>query len=182
MGTNLGNWFKDLWTNIDTGLRSVSEKINNALFSISDWFKEKRNEDKVEEEKQENQGTEIINNNVSTIKNKFDFVNNVKQNVNDMADVITDETNTPKLSVNIKSKYWSGSINVVDLSWYAPYKDYGDSIICMFCYLSFLWNIFKRLPDIIQGAGAGSYSLDMAGDIQAYKVTGIGRTSNIHRR
>lgn len=99
-----------------------------------------------------------------------------------MVDVITDTTNAPKLTMNVKSKYYTGNITVVDLSWYDQYREYGDTIICMFCYLSFLWNIFKRLPDIIQGAGASSYSLDMMNDIQAYKITGFGRSSNINRR
>lgn len=99
-----------------------------------------------------------------------------------MLDVITDTTNAPKLTMNVKSKYYTGNITVVDLSWYDQYREYGDTIICMFCYLSFLWNIFKRLPDIIQGAGASSYSLDMMNDIQAYKITGFGRSSNINRR
>lgn len=181
LGTNLGNWFKDLWTNIDTGLRFVSKSFVDKFTEMTDWLNSNKEEEKTEENKQEDKGTELINSNVSSIKDKFNFINNVKKNVDDMSSVITDEKNTPKLAINIKSKYYSGSINVVDLSWYAPYKEYGDSIICMFCYLSFLWNIFKRLPDIIQGAGAGSYSVYMAGDIQAYKNTGFGRSSSIQK-
>lgn len=124
----------------------------------------------------------MINDSVSSIKEKFSFIDNIKTNVDDMVDVITDTTKTPKLTVNVNSKWYSGTLTVIDLSWYDRYRDYGDSVICMFCYLGFLWNIFKRLPDIIQGAGASSYSLDMVGDIQAYKHTGFGRSSNIQKR
>lgn len=99
-----------------------------------------------------------------------------------MVDVITDTTNAPRLTMNIKSKWYSGNITVIDLSWYDQYREYGDSIICMFCYLSFLWNIFVKLPDIIQGAGASSYSREMLDDIRIYKNTGVGRVSNISRR
>lgn len=61
-------------------------------------------------------------------------------------------------------------------------KNSGDDVICIFAYLSFLWNIFIRLPDIIQGAGASSYAGDMVGDIKAYKNTGFGRSSTIKRK
>ena len=99
-----------------------------------------------------------------------------------MVDVITDTESSPKYSMNVNSKWYSGEVTIVDLSWYAPYKELGDNIICIFAYLAFLWNIFIRLPDIIQGAGASSYAGDMAGDIRAYKNTGFGRISNIKRR
>lgn len=99
-----------------------------------------------------------------------------------MIDVITDVDSAPKYYLNVSSKWYSGQITIVDLSWYAPYKDLGDNIICIFAYLSFLWNIFIKLPDIIQGAGAGSYAGDMVGDIKAYKATGFGRSSSIKRK
>lgn len=99
-----------------------------------------------------------------------------------MVNVITDSTKAPKFEINVNSKWYSGVVTVIDFSWYNNYRDFGDNVICMFCYLGFLWNIFKRLPDIIQGAGASSYSIDMLNDIQAYKHTGFGRSSNIFRR
>lgn len=182
LGTDIGNWFDTLWTNLDNGLRTLSDKVNDGIFGVVDHFKEKEKKEETEEEKQENEGTAIINDGVSGVKNKFGFVDNIKTNVNDMVDVITDTTNAPRLTMNIKSKWYSGNITVVDLSWYDQYREYGDSIICMFCYLSFLWNIFVKLPDIIQGAGASSYSREMLDDIRVYKNTGVGRVSNIRRR
>lgn len=119
---------------------------------------------------------------MSSITNKFNFIDNIKTNINDMVKVITDDTSLPKFELNVNSKWYSGKVTVIDFSWYADYKDFGDDVICIFCYLGFLWNIFKRLPDIIQGAGAGSYSFDMLNDIQAYKATGFGRSSNINKR
>lgn len=95
-----------------------------------------------------------------------------------MLDVITNTSSAPTYKINVNSKWYRGELTIIDLSWYAPYKDFGDTVICIFCYLAFLWNIFIRLPDIIQGSGASSYAGDMAGDIKAYKVTGFGRSSN----
>lgn len=99
-----------------------------------------------------------------------------------MIKVITDTESSPKYFMNVSSKWYSGEITIVDLSWYAPYKEFGDNVICIFAYLAFLWNIFIRLPDIIQGTGASSYAGDMVGDIRAYNATGFGRSKSIKRR
>jgi hypothetical protein len=79
-----------------------------------------------------------------------------------MLDVITNTSKAPKFQLNVNSKYYKGTLTIVDLSWYAPYKEMGDNVICIFAYLGFLWRIFIRLPDIIRGAGATSYSLNNA--------------------
>ena len=95
-----------------------------------------------------------------------------------MIDVITSTEKLPVLKLNISSKWFGGAVTLLDLSWYAPYKEMGDNIICIFAYLGFLWNIFIRLPDIIQGAGASSYSGNMVSDIVTYRRTGFGRSSS----
>lgn len=41
----------------------------------------------------------------------------------------------------------------IDFSWYAPFKGVGDTVISCFIYLGFLIAFFKRLPEIIHGAG-----------------------------
>lgn len=158
-------------SNVVGGISDFSDSLDN-IFNNND----QKNEDNADE------GSTLINNNTSTIKSKFGFIDNVKANVNDMVSIITDNTKVPKFELNVNSKWYSGTVTVVDFSWYDNYRDFGDSVICIFCYLGFLWNIFKRLPDIIQGAGASSYSVDMINDIKAYKETGFGRTSNIFRR
>ena len=53
----------------------------------------------------------------------------------------------------------------------------GDNVICIFVYLSFLWNIFIKLPDIISGAGASSYVGNQIIDIRTSKVTGFRNSS-----
>lgn len=172
---SIGNWFTELWTN-----------INNGFTSVIDYFKQRDEEEKQAElEQQEdknNEGSELINDSVSSITDKFNFIDNIKTNVNDMIEVITDDTKTPKFELTVNSKWYSGKVTVIDFSWYDDYRDLGDNVICCFCYLSFLWHIFKRLPDIIQGAGADSYVVSMGNDIEAYRVTGFGRSSNIRKR
>ena len=103
-----------------------------------------------------------------------------------MVEVITDTESLPKYSINVKSKWYTGVLTIVDLSWYAPYKELGDNVICIFAYLAFLWNIFIRLPDIIQGAGAAAYdtadSSVMLREIKDYKASGLGRSKAIKRQ
>lgn len=41
----------------------------------------------------------------------------------------------------------------IDFSWYKPFKPTADVVISAFIYLGFAIAFFKRLPDIIQGAG-----------------------------
>lgn len=42
---------------------------------------------------------------------------------------------------------------VLDMSWYAPFKQYGDMIISGFMWLFYLIMLFRHLPDILNGAG-----------------------------
>ena len=57
------------------------------------------------------------------------------------------------LSYNVQSKYYTGSIPIIDLSWYTPFKPYGDVIITAFTYLFFIWRVFIHTPNIIHGLG-----------------------------
>ena len=46
------------------------------------------------------------------------------KNVNDMVDVITDTEAEPIFYVTVgQNKWFSGQVKVVDLSWYAPYRE-----------------------------------------------------------
>lgn len=93
-----------------------------------------------------------------------------------MVDVITNTSKAPKFQLNVNSKYYKGTLTIVDLSWYAPYKEMGDNVICIFAYLGFLWRIFIRLPDIIKGAGASSEAGNMLSNITLYGQYGLGRS------
>lgn len=41
------------------------------------------------------------------------------------------------------------SINVLDFSWYMPYKAFVDTVIIAFAYLSFCWCLYKRLNTLV---------------------------------
>lgn len=118
-----------------------------------------------------------INNTTNTIKNKFSFSNNIINNANEIKDYIVNTQETHKYYLNINHKYLNGQVCIIDLSWYEPYKPTVDAFICAFAYLAFIWHMFCNIPSLIRGSSAGSY----ISDIQAYKETGFGRSSNIHK-
>lgn len=65
---------------------------------------------------------------------------------------------------------------VLDLSWYSPYKSYGDLVLTGFIYLFFLWRLFINLPNIIHGLGGFIQADYMVSDIQAFDKFGFGRS------
>lgn len=169
VGTYLGN--DDLQGNASGNLAATNGQVGDSLlddyiYSDSNYKGSGKN------------GSDVIGGGFSNIYNNFGFTEDVKNNINSMIDVITNTKEAPKFLININSKYYTGTITLLDLSWYEPYREYGDTVICIFAYLGFLWRIFIRLPDIIKGAGASSYTSNMLGDIEAFKKTGFGRSSS----
>lgn len=48
---------------------------------------------------------------------------------------------------------YGGEIEMLDLSWYTPYKKTVDDLVSGFLWLFFLWSLFRRAPAIIAGEG-----------------------------
>ena len=94
----------------------------------------------------------------NTVSSKFGFIDTIKNSINSLQTILSGLNSSPKLeSSNIESKYYSGKLVIVDMSWYSPFKPYGDLVITGFVYLFFLWRIFVHVPNIIHGAG-GDFS------------------------
>lgn len=81
----------------------------------------------------------------------FGFVDDVKSGVLNIYNILVDVKEAPTFSLTFNNKYLTGTYNIIDLSWYAPYKEYGDNVICMFFYLGFIWHVFTKLSSIISG-------------------------------
>lgn len=128
---------------------------------------------------------ERINGLVNSVKCKFDFIESIKIAINSMNDLINSCGNSAVLSININATKYTEAANVtiLDLSWYAPFKPYGDLIITGFVYAMFLFRLFARLPDIISGAGSTYNDVTaQVSDIDAYNRFGFGRSSSTIRR
>lgn len=93
----------------------------------------------------------------NTIKSKFGFIDTIKEAINALQNIFNNLGNAPKLeSSNIESKYYNGKLTIIDMSWYEPFKPYGDVVLTGFIYLMFLWRLFVHAPSIIHGANGMS--------------------------
>lgn len=110
----------------------------------------------------------FIEEKVNSIKDKFLFVDSVKLTINDITSVITNEESRPVFYVSVFDNKWGieGQVKVIDLSFYAPYKSYGDTIICCFAYAFFFWRVFINLSNIINGVGG---SINTVSNIVKFK-------------
>ena len=102
----------------------------------------------------------------NTVKAKFDFVDSIKFAINSVKDILNNLGNAPKITLNLKAtKYTEAQKAIVfDLSWYAPYKTYGDLVITGFIYLMFIWRLFVNLPNIINGVGSSKITFEEIDD------------------
>lgn len=61
----------------------------------------------------------------------------------------------PTITVDFGEKY-GGEQKILDLSFYAPYKPYGDKILTAFMWGWFIWRQFMSLHVTIRGESSGS--------------------------
>lgn len=127
---------------------------------------------------------ESINSLVNSVKDHFGFIDTINNTIAVVQDMFSNTAELPKITITLKdNKWYSGEITVIDLSWYDPYKEYGDLIISAFIYVFFLWRIFVNLPNIISGAGGGVDNISIASsDIEAYHRFGFGRRSSLTKK
>lgn len=120
----------------------------------------------------------------NTVSSKFAFVDTIKYSIQSLQNIINNVGNAPKLEISIGATKYNNEqkVIVLDFSWYAPFKTYGDLIITGFVYAFFLWRLFINLPNIIHGLGGVVDSNQMLGDIEAYKETGFGRSNSLNFR
>lgn len=116
---------------------------------------------------------ESINNLINSVTSKFAFIDQIKLTISSLQDMFSDTTQLPKMSIPLpENKWFNGQVTLIDLSWYAPYKQYGDLIISAFIYVFFVWRVYIHLPDIISGTG-GSVVDFVEHDSSVGKVRGF---------
>lgn len=93
----------------------------------------------------------------NTVTSKFSFIDSIKEGVNAIQNMFNNLGTSPVLeSSNIGSKYYNGKLTIIDMSWYKPFKPYGDVVITGFAYILFIWRLFVSVPNIINGSGVQS--------------------------
>ena len=89
-----------------------------------------------------------------TVNDRFAFVDSIKLAIDDINDMLNNvENGTSEFTLDIESDVYSGEVVLFDLSWYAPFKSYGDLVFTGFAYVLFIWRLYKNIPNIINGFG-----------------------------
>lgn len=138
---SLGNSITSGLNNIVTGLTNLGEHI---VWGIGDLFLPDEN---------------FLKNEVAQIRERFAFADSIVATVNTLHDLI--ETSAaeiqepPSIVMDINIRGTVKEVTVIDMSWYKPYKEYGDMLFSGILWAFFVWRIFVRLPGIISGASSG---------------------------
>lgn len=86
---------------------------------------------------------------------KLSWIPEIFNFLKELFDRITYTGVPPKVILNLSSSDpsspWNQDVCVLDMSWYEPYKSYGDTIFSGFLWLGFGWLLYKRTPGIING-------------------------------
>ena len=106
---------------------------------------------------------------LGAIQAYFQFKDDIIGAFDDLKTMIFGITPSPILKIPIgaetsKYNYGLGSYIIIDISWYAPYKQFGDKIILAICWALFIWRLYIKLPGIISGTEGSIVAADKAYD------------------
>lgn len=145
--TNLGNWFSDLFSSLSDIVSYINPWHENFFGNrIIDMISDLLHSLFIPKE-------ESITNFQNVVGSRFGFVDSIQTAISSIQHMIENNGQAPKLYVNSKHEYINGDIAILDFSWYAPYKNYGDLVLTGFIYAMFIWRLFIHLPSTISGAG-----------------------------
>ncbi len=103
-----------------------------------------------------------ITDEISELRSGFPFIDTLITVYEDIISIFEEDAEPPVIYIDLSAatsenfKY-GDMIALVDFSWYADYKKYGDAIISAFLWLVFLWRLILNLPSIIQGGSVLHY-------------------------
>lgn len=147
---------------IAQGIRTIGEHISNIISYINPFSEKFFGRTIVE-----NIGnllrdifvpdTTAISERLESIKSKFGFVEGIAQTINQFREIMENTSVSTGLTINIpKNSANINSLKVIDVSWYEPFKPYGDMVITALIYLFFGWRVYVDLPSIIGGISSGA--------------------------
>lgn len=100
---------------------------------------------------------------VGEMQEYFKFTEDMEEIISEFEKSVFGITPSPILKIPIgkprskKYNFGTGSYIIIDVSWYAEYKDFGDRIILAFVWAMFIWRIFVLLPGIVSGGVGGFF-------------------------
>lgn len=128
------DYVADIWRKI----KALPETISNALKSVFE------------------PDAALLQEITTTFNNKFGWLDVIYQLGVDLCN-LEPESQPPVIYIHLEDAEgqfrYGGTEKALDMSWYQPYKEDVDNILSGFMWLAFLWLVFKRAADIINGAG-----------------------------
>lgn len=106
----------------------------------------------------------------SDMQDFFRFRDDITAAVADLEEMLFGITPSPILKIPIgkptsrKYDYGTGSYIIIDISWYAQYKQFGDKVVLAIAWALFLWRLYIKLPGIISGTEGSIAAADRAHD------------------
>ena len=106
----------------------------------------------------------------SDMQDFFRFRDDITAAVADLEEMLFGITPSPILKIPIgkptsrKYDYGTGSYIIIDISWYAQYKQFGDKVVLAIAWALFLWRLYIKLPGIISGTEGSIVAADRAHD------------------
>ncbi len=100
----------------------------------------------------------------------FRFTDDIIAAVADLKEMLFEITPSPILKIPIgkptsrRYDYGTGSYIIIDVSWYAQYKQFGDGVVLAIAWALFLWRLYIKLPGIISGTEGSIVAADRAHD------------------
>lgn len=116
------------------------------------------------------------------VEEYFKFKDDIIAAVDDLKTMLFGITPSPILKIPIgkteskKYNYGTGNYIIIDISWYARYKQFGDKIILAIVWALFLWRMFIKLPGIISGAEGSIVAADRSYNRYEYFSQGKGKS------
>lgn len=107
---------------------------------------------------------------LSDMQDFFRFGDDITAAVTDLKEMLFGITPSPILRIPVgkpasrKYDYGTGSYIIIDISWYAQYKQFGDKVVLAIAWALFLWRLYIKLPGIISGTEGSIAAADRAHD------------------
>lgn len=106
---------------------------------------------------------DLMNERLESVRSKFAFVESVTGYGEHLLNFLQNAAGTkaPVVTLNLgayRGSYGWGKAGTVtiDFSWYAEYKPLVDNLLAGIIWIHWLWNVYKRIPEIIHGYGMTS--------------------------
>ena len=132
------DWTKKIWQTVTELPGAIADAIADAFAAVF------------------SPDPELVNEITGTFSEKFGFVETLKR-VGDDLFGMSASADPPVVWIHLEDaegRYiYGGTVKALDMSWYQRYKPDMDRILSGFLWIAYLWLLFRRLPDIISGAG-----------------------------